>query len=205
MIWIKKGLGFVALFIGCALIAWFIYNLFSPTSEFKRSYRGGFLLILPIVFITYGWKWIRYEGRGIEQTPIDFKCQELVESVAHAQKTLPYFVEEVKKNIDGAFIKFALTTAQGNLEHIWAYVHSYQNGQFNVSLANIPFDKKQSADGRRDVSSAEVQDWQIMQRDGKIKGAYSLIALFRYRESLGQKLTPRMAKQKAQLLDVSSV
>jgi len=49
-----------------------------------------------------------------------------------------------------------------------------------------------------------VEDWQIMQRDGKIKGAYSLIALFRHRENLGGKLTPRMRKQKSQLLDANS-
>ena len=204
MIWIKKCLGVVALFMGCVIIVWVIYNLFSPTPEFKRSYFGIFQLIIPIGFLIYGWKWIRYKGRGIEQTPADFKCQELIESVAHAQKTLPYFVGEVQKNVDGAFIKFSLSTAQGNLEHIWAYVHSYQNGKFNVSLANVPFDKKQSAEGRRDVSSEEVEDWQIMQRDGKIKGAYSLIALFRHRENLGGKLTPRMRKQKSQLLDANS-
>ena len=205
MVWIKRCLGVIALFVGCALIAWFFYNSFSPMPEFKRSHYGGFQLFMSVGFLIYGWKWIRYQGRGIEQTPPDFKCQELVESVAHAQKTLPYFIEEVQKNVDGAFVKFSLTTAQGNLEHIWAYVHSYQGGKFNVSLANVPFDPKQSSEGRRDVSSEEVEDWQIMQRDGKIKGAYSLIALFRHRENIGEKLTPRMAKQKAQLIDASSI
>lgn len=34
--------------------------------------------------------------------------------------------------------KFPLTTDAGVTEHIWAYVHHYADGIFNVSLANTP-------------------------------------------------------------------
>ena len=89
-------------------------------------------------------------------------------------------------------------------EHIWAYVHFYKDDRFNVSLANDPVDAEAESDGRRDVPLDEVEDWQIMQPDGKIRGAFSLIAILEYHENQRHTLSPRMKKQKAQLLDAGS-
>jgi uncharacterized protein YegJ (DUF2314 family) len=197
----RRILGCVALAIGAALVVWFVYNQIHPTPEFQRSFRSPIQLVFPIILFIVGWRWIRYQGPGIEETPPNLTCPELEESVKQAQKSLPDFIRQVEKNIDGAFIKFAIKTTQGLTEHIWAYVHSYREGIFNVSLANKPIDPKEPAEGRRDVPAEQVEDWQIMQPDGHIRGAFSLIALFRYRENRGKKLSPKMKKQKAQLMD----
>ena len=110
-------------------------------------------------------------------------------------------VHRAEQNIDGAYIKFPLATVQGMTEHIWGYVHSFRDGRFNVSLANVPKDPKEPGEGRRDVSVEQIEDWQILQPDGKLKGAYSTIALFRNRQNQGKPLSPKMRKQKALLLD----
>jgi uncharacterized protein YegJ (DUF2314 family) len=95
-----------------------------------------------------------------------------------------------------------MTTVEGMTEHIWAYVHSYHDEKFNVSLANVPRDPKEPAQGRRDVPIEEIEDWQIMQSNGRIKGAYSTIALFRDRKNNDKPLTPKMRKQRALLIDI---
>jgi uncharacterized protein YegJ (DUF2314 family) len=201
MILARRILGCIALAMGAALVAWFVYNQIHPTPEFQRSFRNPIQLVVPLVFLIVGWRWLRYQGPGIEETPPDLICPELDESVKQAQQTLQRFVQQVEKNVDGAFIKFPMKTKQGLTEHIWAYVHSYRDGIFNVSLVNKPIDPKEPAEGRRDVVVEQVEDWQIMQPDGCIQGAFSLIALFRYRENQGKKLSPKMKKQKAQLID----
>ncbi len=203
-IWIKRLLGLLALLIGVTLAGWFIYNQIWPTDEFKRGFRSIFQLAAPIACLVVGWKWLRYEGRGIDEiTPPDLEFQELEASVQQAREKIGDFIVHVEKGIDGALIKFPLRTKQGLTEHIWAYVHFFRDGRFNVSLANQPMDEQESAEGRRDVMMDEVEDWQILQPDGRIRGAYSLIALFQYHESRGVKLTPLMKKQKSQLLDVT--
>jgi uncharacterized protein YegJ (DUF2314 family) len=189
------------MFMGVVLMGWFIYNQFYPTPEFQRSFRSVFQLIVPIVFLKYGWRWIRYEGPGIEETPADFTCRELIESVKQAKDALPYFLNQVRNNIDGSLVKFPIKTPQGLTEHIWGYVHSYQDGKFNVSLANKPTDPNEAERDRRNISIDEIEDWEIMQPSGQVKGSYSLIALFRYRENQGKKLSPKMRKQKARLID----
>ncbi|HEY5894802.1 MAG TPA: DUF2314 domain-containing protein [Chthoniobacterales bacterium] len=200
----KRAFGSVAFLVGLGLSSWFIYNQFWPTPEFKSGFRSVFQLFVPIACMVVGWRWLRYEGKGIEEiTPPDLKCSELERSVAAARETMPYFLEQVDKNVDGAFVKFPLKTPQGLIEHIWSYVHSFRDDRFNVSLANAPFDDQQPADGRRDVPMTDVEDWQILHPDGRIKGAHSLIALFRYHENRGKKLSPKMKKQKAQLIDAT--
>jgi uncharacterized protein YegJ (DUF2314 family) len=198
---LRRVLGVVALFMGVSLFVWFVYNQFSPTPQFQRGFRSVFQLIIPTVFVIYGWRWFRYEGQGIQETPGTFNFPGLVESVARARSTLPYFISQVEENIDGAYIKFPMSTKQELTEHIWAYVHTYPDGKFNVSLANAPIDPEEKAQGRRDIPQDEVEDWQIMQSDGRIKGAYSTIALFRNRQSQGKWLSPKMRKQKALLVD----
>ena len=200
IVW-RKIFGVLALLIGSATVAWFAYNQFFPTPEFQRNFRSVFQLIVPIAFLIVGWRWLRYEGAGIEETPGAFTCPELVDSVARAKASLPYVVKQVERNIDGAFVKFPMKTVQGITEHIWAYVHSFRDGRFNVTLANTPKDPKEPQSGRRDVPMQEIEDWQIMQPDGQIKGAYSMIALFQNRQNQGKSLTPKMRKQKARLID----
>ena len=201
-IWIKRSLGVFIFLIGLCLVGWFIYNQIWPTESYKRGFRSIFQLIPTIACLVVGWKWMRYEGKGIEEiTPPDLKCPELERASEQARRTIGKFIEQAEKGIDGAFIKFPLKTPQGLTEHIWAYVHFFRDGRFNVSLANQPMDEQQSSEGRRDVPLEEVEDWQIMNPDGAIQGAYSLIALFAYHEGRGVKLTPKMQKQKTQLLD----
>ncbi len=198
----KRVLGVMALLTGMALGAWFVYNQVYPTDEFKEHFRSVFQLILPVALLIFGWKWIRYQGKGIDQvTPPDLECPELDASVHDARAKIDAFLVEVDKGIDGAYIKFPLRTPQGLTEHVWGYVHFYRDGQFNVSMANDPYDERQDANGRINIPIDDVEDWQIVQTDGRIKGAYSLIALFHYHERRGLKLSPLMKKQKSQLVD----
>jgi uncharacterized protein YegJ (DUF2314 family) len=199
---VKKLFGALALLIGLGVGGWIIYNLFVPTEEFRRHSNnvGGYFIIVACVVV--GWNWLTDQGKGIEQvTPPDLKCAELDEAREKARATMPFALEQAEKNVDGLYVKFPLQTREGLTEHIWGYVHFLKDQRFNVTLANDPMAGEETEPGRRDVPADEVEDWQIMHRDGSIKGAYSLIALFKNYENRGHKLTPRMKKQKALLLD----
>lgn len=143
--------------------AGFVCNLFHTAREFKPNLRCVFQLFIPIIFIRYGWRWMRYEGPGFEDTA-NVSFPELRDSAVEAKRTVPYFI-------------------------------------VNVSLAIIPNDSKECADGRRDGHEDEVEDWQILMPGGRLKGAYSTIALLWNRQNTGKPLSPEMRKQKELLLD----
>lgn len=199
----KRGLGGVSLVFGSAIVLWFLYNQVWPTREFKDGFRSIFQLALPIGMIWIGWRWLTDAGAGVEEQDIDIESPELVASVAEAKRTLATFKAEVEKHIDGAYLKFPLVTDKGVTEHIWAYVHHYADGVFNVSLANAPYTQEGEIEPRRDVNEAEVEDWQIMLPDGRSRGAYSLAAAFRYLDRIGVRSNRTMRKQRAQLIDAA--
>jgi hypothetical protein len=65
----KRILGVIALVFGATILSWFIYNQFRPTPEFQSSYFGIFQLAVPIGFLIYGWRWLRYEGEERREAP----------------------------------------------------------------------------------------------------------------------------------------
>jgi len=197
----KRVLGAISFITGLAILVWFAYNLVWPTHEFKRSFRSLAQLVVPLAMVRYGWRWLRDTGPGIETVQIDPMCPELVASVEKAKKTMPAFLSAVSQHVDNAYVKFSIVTDTGVTEHIWAYVHHYGDGVFNVSLANSPYTQKGQTQTRRDVRESEVEDWQIMTSDDRIKGAYSLRALFEHLERNGARLNATMRKQRAQFLD----
>jgi uncharacterized protein YegJ (DUF2314 family) len=198
---LKQIFGVLAVGIGAGLILWLLYNLIWPTSYF-RGPSNPLQLAYPVVMIWVGWRWLTDGGPGIEKQGVDFDAPELISSVAEAKRTLPSFIAEVKKNIDGAFVKFPLLTDKGVTEHIWAYVHNYKDGVFNVSLANTPYTQKAEIKRRLDITEAEVEDWQIMLPDGRIRGAYSSMAAFRYLERKNIRLNRTMRKQRMLFTDM---
>ena len=60
----KRALGVVSLFMGVTILGWVGYNVLWPTREFQRSYRSVLQLTLPILMVTYGWKWLRDDEIG---------------------------------------------------------------------------------------------------------------------------------------------
>ncbi len=203
-IYIKRSLGIISLLFGVLLTAWFMYNQFVPTEEFKTGFRSIFQLIVPILFLYQGWKWLKYEGKGIEEiSPPTLNIPELSKSISKAQESINFLISKVQEGKDGAFVKIKLKGQDESSEHIWTYVHFFKDDYFNISLVNDPFDKNLYFEGRKNVPLREIEDWQFVNENGDIRGGYSLIALFRYHEKNGVKLSPLMIKQKRQLLDYS--
>lgn len=197
-----------SLALGLALAGWFTYGFLYGTGWLERGsdnpLRFGMHLVLAwsvaAVFAAYGFHYIFRPGAGIEEQEIDFDSPEFSAAKKQARDTLGFFTQKASEHVDGAFIKFPLVTADNLTEHIWGYVHHYGNGKFNVSVANDTFATREHG-MRMDVSEDDVEDWQIMLPDGTIKGAFSVIGVFRYLERKGRRLNRTMRKQKQALLD----
>ena len=199
---VTRLFGLVTLLSGVALLIFIFYSFFKSTPSFgAESLKYLFWLLFPIGFIAFGWKWLNDSGPGIEDHNIDFDSPELITSVEKAKATLPFFIDNVKKHMDGAYLKFPFQTDEDITEHVWAYVHHYENRSFNVSMVNEPYSQKGEYEQRVDVPEKDVEDWQIMYPDGKIKGGYSYIGALEYLERKGIRFNRTLTDQKNQLID----
>jgi len=198
---VKAVLGLIAMFVGTAILAWVAYLIITSQFDVWSIPRllGG--LGLPISLVAIGWYWFRGTEPGIEALDIDFDSPELRESVNEARAQLPRFIELLRQEVGESYIKFPFVTDLGVTEHIWAYVHGYENGTFDVSIVNEPYAQDGEFDIECDVSESKVEDWQILHPDGSMNGAFSTIASFRYIERKGIRLNRTMRRQKARLLD----
>jgi hypothetical protein len=73
---------------------------------------------------------------------------------------------------------------------------------FNVSTVDDPCAELKEFGARTDVPESVVEDWLIIEADGRIKGGYTYIGSFQYLERWGTKLNRTMRKQKSQFVDV---
>ncbi len=200
---VNSAVGAVITLWGLARLAGFIYNLphklSMPDAAVLDSIFDQF--VVPIVVVLYGWSWLSDPGMGIENQDVDSESLELLEAGKRARDTLPYFVDQARRHIDGAYIRFSLVTDEEPAEHMWGYVHHFENGIFNVSPVNEPYAKKREFGHRRDVPESAVEDWQIILDDGRIKGAHTYIGAFEYLERRDLWLNRALRKQKSLLVD----
>jgi uncharacterized protein YegJ (DUF2314 family) len=198
---VQVALGMVVLTIGLAILAFAGYLIATSKLDLWSIPRIVFGVGLPISMIAIGWLWMRGDESGVEDQEIDYDSPELRDSVLQARARLPEFVEHVRRDGENASIKFPFVTDQGVTEHLWAYVHGFNDGMFNVSLLNEPYTHEGELADEYSVPDSALEDWQILHSDGRVSGAFSMIASFRYLERKGVRLNRLMRKQKAQLID----
>ncbi len=61
--------------------------------------------------------------------------------------------------------------------HIWGLVHGLEGETASVSLANEPICDQQGADPRRTVALADLEDWMLVDGQGRVEGGFSRLAM----------------------------
>jgi hypothetical protein len=202
---VNVGVGSVIALWGLIRLGGFVYNL--PHKLSLPDASAAVLdtifdqFVVPVVVVLYGWSWIADPGSGIEAQDVDSESPELLEAGKRAGNTLPYFLDQVRRHMDEAYIRFSRVTDEGQAYDMWGYVHHYENGVFNVSPVNELYSKKREFGKRIDVPESAVEDWQIIQDDGRIKGAHTYVGAFQYLERTGVWLNRTLRKQKTLLVD----
>lgn len=199
--YIRRISGFLALLLSVVLVcagSWGIYIY----SRLGKDVGGFFVMFTLGSVILYGAvRWIRDLGYGLEDLPPDLQLPGFNASANIARENLSKFIELVEDDVDGAYIKFPMEIEDSYTEHIWGYVHSLKEGEFIVSLANLPFQQESYSSGRLKVKTSEIEDWMVIDEHGDIKGAYSLIAIFEDFKTTGRWLSPKMKRQQKRLID----
>ena len=91
---LKKLFGALALLIGTALLVWLVYNLFSPTPQFKRSFSSVFQLGVPIVMLWIGWGWLTAKrqdaGAEVPETYPHFVFAKIMDPISATERGRKY-------------------------------------------------------------------------------------------------------------------
>jgi hypothetical protein len=146
------------------------------------------------------WMWARARGRRRAGIPIDPSDPRWAEAVARARST----IEEMRRlhAIGSAqmYVKYPLHTKSGSTEHVWGKLLELSAQDMKVSLETRPV-QPPSAAPPFTIPLAELEDWQLVQSDGGIRGGFTTRAQIQIARSAGAKLPAHIAELEGRFVD----
>lgn len=99
-------------------------------------------------------------------------------AIQRARREMNRFKAGLAEGRREALIKYALKTGFGDNEHVWAVAHSIDDDAVIVTLMSEPVgDDAEIKNERTRVSLAEVEDWLLIDDNGRMEGGFTQIAM----------------------------
>jgi uncharacterized protein YegJ (DUF2314 family) len=174
------------------------YSVFFSGDDLRLGYLGAAVVSLVVL----GMGWGRVFPTYYAPIPINHDDPVMKESVATARREFARFSKGVREGRKQPFIRFPLKAPSGEVEHIWALVHSLADAVVQASLANDPVHSQENRDPRFAVAIEDIEDWILVDGNGVTEGGYTHLAMARlYKKEKG--FVPRaMQKQLAAFKDL---
>jgi uncharacterized protein YegJ (DUF2314 family) len=116
------------------------------------------------------------EAPPMPVTPGDPLMQKAIDD---ARRSMNRFRSALGEGRKDALVKYPLRTKGGGIEHVWAAAHSMDGTTVVTSLLSQPLGEIEALDARQPVPVAEIEDWMLVDTEGRIEGAYTQIAMAR--------------------------
>lgn len=118
-----------------------------------------------------------------------------------AQASMPTLRALFPSSPEDAYVGFWFRTDKGREEHLWGEVLSLTDTSVELRVKTPPVTHSGAFEKVRSAPIAEISDWQFEQRDGRLRGGFSLQAVYhRLKQRLG-KLPPDLATHEGRFVD----
>lgn len=145
------------------------------------------------------WQWARARRRRAG-TPIDPNDPRWAEAIAKARNTTEQMRHLFADGAADVYVKYPLRTKSGNIEHVWGKLLELSPQDMKVSLETQPIERP-DATAPFSVPVAEIEDWQFMQPDGKIRGGFTTRAQIEIARATGAKVPAHVAELEGRFVD----
>jgi hypothetical protein len=125
--------------------------------------------------------------------------------IARARKELYRLENGLAEGKKEAFVKYTIRVNEDSADHVWGLAHSIVDGSVVVTLVNEPvyeLDGSEHTDLREKVPLSEVQDWMLMDKDGKCEGGYTHLAMVNAYKQAHGKVPKKYLKDLANFVDI---
>jgi uncharacterized protein YegJ (DUF2314 family) len=108
-------------------------------------------------------------------------------AMKRARLELPLLRQLFKTHPRDTSVKFAFLTDTGETEHLWGELLELQEETFKARVNTPPVTHKGKFEKAQQHPVSAIEDWQVEQRDGRIRGGFGYQVLFyRTKEKLGR-------------------
>jgi uncharacterized protein YegJ (DUF2314 family) len=193
--------------LGISLIS---FTLFLPSYWVTHYFFGaniGAALAFVLAIIVYPYLlsklWKYYPP--IDVVAIDPDDAFNKECIARARKELHRLQNGLSEGKKEAFVKYTIRASDDSADHVWGLAHSIVDGSVIVTLANEPvydLDESKHPYLREKIPLTEVQDWMLMDKDGKCEGGYTHLAMINAYKKAHGKVPKKYLKDLVNFIDI---
>lgn len=103
----------------------------------------------------------------------------MLEALEKARASLPEFLRLARQPAQSIIVKLQFVSNSGEVEHLWAEVlEVISNTEFDIRLVTPPVTHSGHLDRRYVCKIDDIEDWQVIDAEGKIHGAFTQRAMF---------------------------
>ena len=200
---VKRFLGLLTVITGSGLTIAAAY--FLVTRQFEGVEWVGMIFgsLLGIGFVRIGIRWL-LNIIDVNVYGVDGNDPRILLAKSRAHSEMKRFRRYLQEGEHHCFVKFPLEVGAGDIEHVWAVVHSHDRGVFNVSLASDPLKDPELSTDRFTVAESNVEDWQVMISENEIRGGFSVRAIAEIMQADGYRISREHRKMLEAFVDVKS-
>ncbi|MBK7859884.1 MAG: ankyrin repeat domain-containing protein [Archangiaceae bacterium] len=125
----------------------------------------------------------------------------IAKAVEKAQSTLGTLRSLFAERPRDTMVKVPFTTDTGNVEHVWARVLALDEVTVRGRIETPPTSQRGKLEREQQWRVSEIEDWQVEQRDGSIRGAFGYQVLFLRMREKGVALPRELAAQQHRFVD----
>jgi len=144
------------------------------------------------------WLFVRWRSPRPEFPPLATSHDDplMIDALAKAKASRQEFLALARGPKENALVKLRFVSSSDQVEHLWAEVLSVVSDQeLDVLLVTPPVTHSGYLDRRYRCKLDDVEDWQVLDPEGKIHGGFTQRAMFAIARRDGIKLPRKLQQQ----------
>lgn len=146
------------------------------------------------------WAWARRRGKLHVVTPIDVNDPRWSEAIARARNTIEEMRALFMAGTSDMYVKYQLATKSRSVEHVWGRLLELSAHDMKVSLETRPIEAPVGA-APYSVPIADLEDWQLVLPDGKIRGGFTTQAQIEIAKATGARIPAHISELEGRFVD----
>lgn len=134
-------------------------------------------------------------------TPIDPDSAEWLEAMLKAKTSLSTAKSLFKENPGTVLVKFPITNARGDREHVWGELLEVTDDTFTATMENSLVEGSPENDPPYTMNHDLLEDWVLFQADGTIRGGFTIQAEIAMARAQGKRPAGQAAEFEGKFID----
>ena len=160
------------------------------------------VVTLSVTFVAWlVWRWFAHRPLVFKPLVLPLDDPLMLATVEKARRTTDVLRSLFPDRPHDTYVKFPFASDGGTKEILWGKLVEWAGEQMMIEFMNRPATHRGRFETRQIRPVAELEDWQVELADGRIRGAFSTLAMMtRVREQQGE-LPAELAEQATRFVD----